>query len=131
MQAALDTMIDRSAAGCTIMIAHRLSTVRNCHQILAMEKGHVIERGTHDELLEVEIEKSASGKTVKGLYRELWETQHGKTSDAPREVALLKAEVARLKAALDARSSEVVNDEVLTRTPSTSDLGDSHNEPSP
>ncbi len=35
----------------TFVIAHRLSTVRSCHQILVIEGGEVIERGTYDELL--------------------------------------------------------------------------------
>ncbi|MBR5970573.1 MAG: ABC transporter ATP-binding protein [Lachnospiraceae bacterium] len=35
----------------TFVIAHRLSTVRNSDQILVMEKGRIIERGTHDELI--------------------------------------------------------------------------------
>ncbi|XME03481.1 NHLP family bacteriocin export ABC transporter peptidase/permease/ATPase subunit [Lachnospiraceae bacterium C1.1] len=40
----------------TIVIAHRLSTVRNCDEIIVLDKGKVIERGTHDELM------SAGGK---------------------------------------------------------------------
>jgi subfamily B ATP-binding cassette protein HlyB/CyaB len=35
-----------------IIIAHRLSAVRNAHQIVVMERGEVVERGTHDELMQ-------------------------------------------------------------------------------
>lgn len=45
----------------TFVIAHRLSTVRNADAIMVLEKGEIIERGTHDELLE-----------LKGRYYELY-----------------------------------------------------------
>ena len=45
----------------TFVIAHRLSTVRNANAIMVLEKGVIIERGTHDELLE-----------QKGRYYELY-----------------------------------------------------------
>ena len=50
----------------TFVIAHRLSTVRNADQILVLEDGRVIERGTHPELM-------AFG----GRYRSLYEKQYG------------------------------------------------------
>ena len=38
----------------TFVIAHRLSTVRNSKAILVMEQGQIIERGTHEDLLEMQ-----------------------------------------------------------------------------
>jgi subfamily B ATP-binding cassette protein HlyB/CyaB len=35
-----------------IIIAHRLSAVRHAHQIIAMDKGEIVERGSHDQLLD-------------------------------------------------------------------------------
>jgi ATP-binding cassette subfamily B protein len=46
------------------VIAHRLSTVRNADQILVVDHGNIVERGTHEQLL-------AAG----GEYAELYHTQ--------------------------------------------------------
>ncbi len=49
-----------------LIIAHRLATIKNCDEILVLEKGEIIERGTHKQLLE-----------QRGKYYELWEMQQG------------------------------------------------------
>ena len=36
-----------------IVVAHRLSTIRDCDEIIVMEQGNVIEHGTHDELMKL------------------------------------------------------------------------------
>jgi len=50
----------------TFVIAHRLSTVRRADQILVIEQGRIIERGTHDELY-----------ALRGRYYDLYTKQHG------------------------------------------------------
>jgi ATP-binding cassette subfamily B protein len=49
---AVQEALDRLAAGrTTIAIAHRLSTVRDAEQIVVLDRGRIVERGTHDELV--------------------------------------------------------------------------------
>jgi ABC-type multidrug transport system fused ATPase/permease subunit len=49
----------------TFVIAHRLSTIRSADQILVLEAGEIVERGTHDELLAAD-----------GRYRQLYDKQY-------------------------------------------------------
>lgn len=55
---ALDTVMEsevmqsiRKCGASTIVIAHRLSTIRDCDEIIVMDKGRIVQRGTHDELM--------------------------------------------------------------------------------
>ena len=50
---AVQAELERLSEGrTTITIAHRLSTVRDADQIVVLDKGRIVERGTHEELLE-------------------------------------------------------------------------------
>jgi len=64
IQDALRTLIKGKT---TIVIAHRLSTVREMDRIIVLEKGKIIEDGIHDEL----------ANTEGGLYKKLWDLQAG------------------------------------------------------
>ena len=49
-----------------VVVAHRLSTIRNAHQIIVMDKGKIVEIGSHQELL-----------NRHGFYYNLVESQQG------------------------------------------------------
>jgi ATP-binding cassette subfamily B protein len=51
----------------TFIIAHRLSTIRNADQILVLDRGEIVERGSHEELL-----------NHKGKYFQMYQLQQGK-----------------------------------------------------
>ena len=63
---------DLAADRTTFVIAHRLSTVRDADRILVIEDGRIVERGTHDELIDED-----------GLYANLWRVQAGELDKLP------------------------------------------------
>ena len=66
-EAAIQRSLERASSGrTTVLIAHRLSTVRKAHRIHVLERGQLVEHGTHDELV-------AQG----GVYAALWRVQTG------------------------------------------------------
>ncbi|CAM3082553.1 ABC-type multidrug transport system fused ATPase/permease subunit [Williamsia muralis] len=74
-EAAVQEALAEALAGRTsVVIAHRLSTIRAADQILVLEDGHVIERGTHLDLL-----------TRGGRYSELYRTQFADQTDQPAD----------------------------------------------
>lgn len=105
VQEALDKMIEEHENGCTLIIAHRLSTLRTCDRIIIMDKGSIKESGSHTELMKIEVEKDANGNMKKGWYRDLYETQHGK-SEGKEELERLKAELANAKQELASLKEE-------------------------
>jgi len=113
VQEALDKMIDEHANGCTLIIAHRLSTLRTCDRIIVMDKGSIKEAGSHAQLMKIEIQKDVTGSMRTGWYRDLYETQHGKTGNK-EEVDKLKVELAGAKQKLAELRERVFNSRVET-----------------
>jgi ATP-binding cassette subfamily B protein len=74
-EAAVQRALAEALAGRTaLVIAHRLSTVREADQILVLDRGTIVERGTHDDLI-----------LAGGLYSELYRTQFA-VADSPQPV---------------------------------------------
>jgi ATP-binding cassette subfamily B protein len=73
--AILDQLRGRRGQQTTILIAHRLSTLMHADQIAVMEKGRIVQLGTHEQLAEED-----------GLYRRLWQIQGALAEDLRAEL---------------------------------------------
>ena len=62
--------VDSSRSMTVVIVAHRLSTIRNADRIFVVKDGQVVEQGSHDELIEV----------ANGVYATLVERQLGQMS---------------------------------------------------
>ncbi|KPC50541.1 ABCB family ABC transporter ATP-binding protein/permease [Amantichitinum ursilacus] len=65
-----------AASRTTLVIAHRLSTIADADQILVMDHGRIVERGTHGDLL-----------AAQGAYARLWQLQQHEQQTTPLEAA--------------------------------------------
>jgi len=75
---AIQAELDRIATGrTTLMIAHRLSTIMNADQILVLDRGRIVERGTHRELLD-----------AGGAYAAMWALQLQEEAQGEAEAQL-------------------------------------------
>jgi ABC-type transport system involved in Fe-S cluster assembly fused permease/ATPase subunit len=79
-QEILQNLIDVARTSTTIVIAHRLSTVAHADQIVVLERGEIVEAGSHSELL-----------GVNGAYRALWQAQGRAAEIMPGESAALRS----------------------------------------
>ena len=79
-QAILEALHEVAADHTTLVIAHRLSTIVDADQILVLEQGRIVERGTHEHLLAAD-----------GLYANLWELQQRERQEEGNAVGNLAA----------------------------------------
>jgi ATP-binding cassette subfamily B protein len=83
VQRALDTALEGRTS---LVIAHRLSTVRNADQILVVEDGRIVQRGTHEQLL-----------VEGGTYADLYATQFSERQPGEERAGVAREEVERAR----------------------------------
>ncbi|HQY89284.1 MAG TPA: ABC transporter ATP-binding protein, partial [Tepidisphaeraceae bacterium] len=76
----LDALRQRKGKHTTILIAHRLSTLMHADQILVLDHGRIVQRGTHESLVNID-----------GMYRKLWQIQSVLEDDLRAETEVKEA----------------------------------------
>lgn len=120
---AIQSELDRIAVGrSTMVIAHRLSTIVGTDKIIVMDKGRIVERGRHDDLLEQD-----------GLYAQLWSLQRQQQQFERLErrlarqsvnlAVLLAGVIDGLRAAIEAKAVSLYTDIELDSARVTADPG--------
>jgi ATP-binding cassette subfamily B protein len=71
----LKAIQERRGRHTTVIIAHRLSTLMEADEILVLDRGHLVQRGTHNAL-----------KEQAGLYRRIWSIQNGLEEELRRDL---------------------------------------------
>ena len=79
MQTALDNLL-RESSRTTVIVAHRLSTIRNADNIAVIDKGSIIEFGNHNTLM----------NKSNGFYRSLVESQYCENKQLPPHALSMK-----------------------------------------
>jgi ATP-binding cassette subfamily B protein len=74
----------------TIVIAHRITSVQDCDRIIVLDKGRVIEQGTHEELI-----------LNNGFYKRIFDIQVSIEDEIECEVSELKSEKSKVKKEID------------------------------
>ncbi len=69
-KAITDVIFNKIKGATTIIVAHRLSSIKNCDKIFVFDKGHLVESGNHESLM-----------SLKNTYYNLWSAQNGSSSE--------------------------------------------------
>ncbi|KAF1315572.1 Multidrug resistance protein abc superfamily, partial [Globisporangium splendens] len=85
VQAALNNLMEKTQMT-TLVIAHRLSTIRHADKIFVLNDGHIVESGSHDEIVQIED----------GIYRNMYTIQQLRSKEEEEAAALEADEEGRL-----------------------------------
>lgn len=85
-----------SKGSTSLIIAHRLSTVKDCDKIIVLKHGNIVETGSHEELL----------KMPDGYYNSLWSKQSQQSERMRKEAEEKKKEQEEYKMAIEERKKK-------------------------